>query len=141
MLTLAENVTINENEIEFEFIKSSGPGGQKVNKTSSAVKLKFDLENAKGIPEVVKERIYKLGLKKVTRSGMIVIDARRYRSQKLNRNDAIQRLIKLIIEALPAPKKRKKTHRSEESHNRRLLRKKKRGEIKNLRKNINPDTY
>ena len=110
MLQINPEIVISDNEISFSFSRSSGPGGQNVNKVATAVQLRFDLKNSPSLPDDVKLRLIKLAGNRVTSEGILLIDARRSRSQSQNREDALNRLKNLILEALYKPKQRKRTN-------------------------------
>jgi len=112
MIRVTERLSLNEDELEWEFIRASGPGGQNVNKVSSAVQLRFDARRSSSLPEEIKERLMRLAGRKMTQEGVLTIDARRYRSQEANRQDALQRLVALIRKASAQPKARKSTRPS-----------------------------
>ena len=109
MIEITSEICISESELSFEFVRSGGPGGQKVNKTSSAVVLKFDIRNSSSLPEEVKNRLEKICGKRVNSEGILVIHAREYRSPARNRESALNRLIELIRKASEIPVKRKQT--------------------------------
>ena len=134
MLRINDDVAIDEDELRYEFARSSGPGGQNVNKVATAVQLRFDVRNSPSLPDDVRERLVRLGGKRMTEEGVLVIDARRYRSQERNRQDAIDRLVTLIQKAAQKPKARRKTRPSTESKRRRLDGKRRQSEKKRLRK-------
>lgn len=140
MIHIADNITIDENEIDEQFVRSSGPGGQHVNKTSTAVQLRFDVKNSLSLPEPVKSRLKKLAGKRMTEEGVLVIDANEFRSQKMNREEARARLISLITQATVKPKPRKKTRPTLGSKEKRLTGKHKHSDAKKLRKKIKPDS-
>ena len=136
MINVTDDIAIEESEIQLNFIRSSGPGGQNVNKVSTGVQLRFSvLENSSLAPDV-RKRLIKLGGSKITADGILIIHARRFRSQEQNRSDAIDRLIDLIRQAAVTPKSRRKTKPSPASRQRRLDAKRKRSEIKRHRKSI-----
>jgi ribosome-associated protein len=134
MIEISPTLSLEEKELRFDFVRASGPGGQNVNKVASAIKLYFDVRASPSLPEDVKPRLVKLAGKRMTDDGVLVIDARRYRTQEQNRLDAIQRLAALIHKALEAPKPRKKTRPSVTAKAARLGEKKRRGLTKRLRR-------
>ena len=133
MIFVSPQISIDEKEIKFDFIRASGPGGQNVNKVSTAVQLRFDV-NMLSLSGDIKDRLKKLAGRRMTRSGILIIEAKRYRSQEKNRQDAVQRLVGLIQKASIIPKIRKKTNPSYASNLRRLENKKLRSKTKKLRK-------
>ena len=133
MIRITRNIFLDEQEIHFDFVRSSGPGGQNVNKVATAVQLRLDVRNSPSLPEEVKTRLLKLAGKRVTREGVLVLDARRYRSQDRNRQDAMERLVSIVKRAARKPQKRIRTKPSTSSKEKRLRNKKQRGEIKKLR--------
>ena len=124
---------IPESELIFTYIHSDGPGGQNVNKVSSAVQLRFDVAKSPSLPDEVKERLAKLAGKRMTRDGIIIIQAKRFREQEKNREDAISRFRILIERAMDIPKSRKKSLPTKASQERRLTDKKRKGDIKHGR--------
>jgi ribosome-associated protein len=136
MIRITPSISIDERELQLEFIRASGPGGQKVNKVATAVQLRFDVTNSPSLPKDVRERLIRLAGKRATEDGVLVIEARRYRTQDRNRKDAIDRLISLIRKAAVPPKPRRKTKPTLASKERRLLEKRRRGEIKRQRREI-----
>ena len=125
---------LDESEIEESFVRASGPGGQNVNKVSSAVQIRFDLSGSRSLPEDVRERLARLAGRRLTRDGVIVIIAQRYRTQERNRQDALDRLIALIRRAAVPPTPRRPTKPSRAAKERRLQAKAKRSAIKELRR-------
>ncbi len=121
-------------EVTFDFVRASGPGGQNVNKVATAAQLRFDLSGSPSLSQGAKLRLAQLARKRVSRHGLLIIEARRYRTQEQNRQDALIRLASLLERALTAPKPRVDTKPSRSSRERRLESKKKRGEIKQGRR-------
>ena len=139
MLEINTKITIRSAEIRFDFVRSSGPGGQNVNKVASAVQLRFDIRNSTSIPDEIKQRLIKLAGKRVNSEGILLIDARTSRSQSQNRAEALDRLKTLILKALHKPKPRRKTKPTAASKEKRLRNKKIRGNLKRLRGNVKDD--
>ena len=129
------SLTIDPAEIEETFVRAAGPGGQHVNKTSSAVQLRFDVRHSPSLPADVRARLERLAGKRLTRAGVLVITAQRHRTQERNRQDALDRLCELIERAAIAPTPRRPTRPTAGSRERRLDSKKRRSRIKGLRQN------
>ncbi len=136
MIHITDTFALNENEIQLEFIKATGPGGQNVNKVSSAVQLRFDAAGSSAISDEIYERLKKIAGRRMTTTGMLMIKANRFRSQEQNRQDAVNRLVLMIQRAMETPKQRRPTKPSAASRQRRLATKRHRGEIKRRRKKI-----
>ena len=134
MLTITTHLSIPENELEESFVRSSGPGGQNVNKVATAVQLRFDVDGSSSLSADVKARLVKLAGSRMTDEGVLVIDAHRYRTQEKNREDARERLAILIRRALHKPARRKATRPSRAARQRRLDAKKKHGQLKSARR-------
>jgi ribosome-associated protein len=130
MPRVTPTISIDDDELRFEFVRGSGPGGQNVNKVATTAQLRFDVDGSVNLPGVVKVRLKRLAGNKLTDGGEIIIEAKRYRSQQRNRDDAIERLVTLIRRAATPPKPRKKTKPTLASKRRRLESKKRRGDIK-----------
>ena len=129
---------LDDGEIEESFVRASGPGGQNVNKVSSAVQLRFDLSGSRSLPEDVRERLARLAGHRLTRDGVIVIIAQRYRTQDRNRQDALDRLIALVRRAAEPPTPRRPTKPSRAAKERRLQAKARRATTKE-RRQAQPD--
>ena len=139
MIEISPKLKLNDEEIELVFIRSPGPGGQNVNKVSSAVQLRFNLQASPSLPEEVKQRLTRLAGRRLTSDGILIIEARQYRSQERNRQASIERLVRLIQQACEPPKPRHKTKPTRAAVLRRLESKRKRGEIKRMRHNAQID--
>lgn len=136
MIYITRDITIDEREIQEEFVRSSGPGGQNVNKVATAVKLRFDVDKSGSLPEDVRNRLKHLAGKRFTKEGVLVIDARRFRTQEQNRRDALERFVDLLRRAARRPKKRIKTKPTAASKRRRFEKKLQRGRTKQTRQKI-----
>ena len=136
MIPVTDNIGLDEREIVEEFVRSSGPGGQNVNKVSTAVQLRFNVAASPSLPEDVRMRLMKLAGKRVTVEGILVIDARRYRTQVRNRQDAAERLVEMIKKAAERPQVRRRTRPSARAKERRLEAKRMRSRIKKQRGDV-----
>jgi len=132
LIAINDTIVIREEELRLEFVQASGPGGQNVNKVASAVQLRFDTRSP-SLTEGVRLRLLRIANKRVGKDGVLLIEAKRYRSQEQNRQDAIRRLVELIRQASIPPKVRRKTRPSAAAKQKRLEAKRKRGEVKRLR--------
>lgn len=132
-MRISPTLDIDEKEIEERFVRSSGPGGQNVNKVSTAVELRFNLAGNSTVPPAAKARLVKLAGRRLTDDGVLIIQADRFRTQDMNRSDARKRLAELIAESLIAPKPRIKTKPSRGSKERRLKAKNERSGVKKMR--------
>ena len=132
-IPITPRIGIDAGEIGFTFVRSSGPGGQNVNKLSTAVQLRFDVRGCASLPDPVRHRLERLAGRRLTQDGVLVIAAQRFRSQERNRQDALDRLIALIREAAVAPVIRRPTQPTQGARRRRLEQKGQRSDIKSLR--------
>lgn len=133
MLRITDNLVIDEQELDYTFVHASGPGGQNVNKVATAVQLRFDVAHSPSLPEDVRQRLLQQAGGQITQDGVLIIDARQYRSQWRNRRDATQRLSNLIRQAAEVPKPRRATKPSRAAKERRLQVKRRRSETKRWR--------
>jgi ribosome-associated protein len=134
MIRVTAQISLEEREITEDFVRASGPGGQNVNKLSTAVQLRFDVRHSPSLPPEVATRLERLAGSRLTRDGVLVITAQRHRTQGRNRQDALDRLIGLIRAAAVAPRKRRPTKPTRASRERRIEGKKRRAGVKRLRR-------
>ena len=132
MIEITPSFSVHESELQFAFVRASGPGGQNVNKVATAVQLRFDVNHSL-LPDEVKERLKHIAGNKITSDGELLIEAKKFRTQEQNREDAVRRFIDLLQRAFQKPKRRRKTKPTAHSKERRLKEKKVRGEIKKIR--------
>ena len=138
MIHITRTITIDESEIQEYFVRASGPGGQNVNKAATAVQLRFDVANSRSLPEEVRIRLISMADNRITEDGILIIDARRFRTQGQNREDATDRLVELIRNAAQRPKIRRRTRPTMASKIRRLESKRRGAESKRMRGLIHP---
>jgi len=138
MIKITPEISINEDEIQEEFIHASGPGGQHVNKVATAVQLRFNM-NSTSLPNDVLDRLINLAGRRINKQGILTIRSAKYRSQDRNRKEALNRLIDLIRKAAQEPRKRRETRPPDASKKKRLELKRKRGTLKELRKPVKSD--
>ncbi len=134
MIQVTHGIIIDESEMRFEFVRASGPGGQNVNKVSTAVRLRFNVLDSPALPEDVRARLMVLAGRRIAADGVLSLDARRFRTQEANRRDAIERFVELVRKAAERPRARRKTKPSAASRMRRLEAKHRRGEAKQARR-------
>ncbi|MDI6790831.1 MAG: alternative ribosome rescue aminoacyl-tRNA hydrolase ArfB [Thermodesulfobacteriota bacterium] len=138
MIRVSSKIMLDDNELHFRFVRASGPGGQNVNKVATAVQLRFDVTGSPSLPPEIRERLVRIAGKKVTESGTLIIEARRFRTQERNRQDAIDRLAALIHRAAEIPKPRRKTMAPFASRRRRIEAKQRRSQTKRMRRPTQP---
>lgn len=134
MIEIAPGIRIEDRDLHFEFTRAAGPGGQNVNKVASAVQLRFDVR-ASSLPQAVKSRLVHLAGRRMTREGALIVEARRFRTQAQNKEDALTRLTELVRRAARPPRARRPTKPTKSAKDKRVDEKKRRGEIKRRRQN------
>ena len=138
MLHIIGDIEIDESEIQFEFTHASGPGGQNINKVATAVRLRFDVVNSPSLPDEIRERLIRLAGRRMTDKGVLIIEARRFRTRERNRQDAMGRILELIRKATEKPKPRRKTRPTIASKMRRLQTKRRHSRTKRMRGPVQP---
>jgi ribosome-associated protein len=133
MIRITDTIAIGEDELSERFVRAAGPGGQNVNKVATAVQLRFDVRRSPNLPDEVRTRLVRLAGRRLTRDGVLVIIAQRFRTQERNREDATERLVSLIRQAAVRPTPRRPTRPTKASRERRLTAKKRRAGVKSLR--------
>ena len=133
-IPVTKDIQIPENELDFNFIRSTGPGGQNVNKVATAVQLRFDVLNSPSLSEDVRDRLIRIAKNRITEEGVLVIEAKRHRSQEQNRQEAVERLVALLRLAAEKPRERRRTRVSRAEREKRLKEKRQHSEIKRLRR-------
>ena len=136
MIRITDRISLGDDEIAEQFVRSSGPGGQNVNKVATAVQLRFDVARSPNLPEPVRQRLKRLAGRRLTGDGVLIIDARRFRTRERNRRDALERLVALVQKAAIAPRPRKATRPTAASKRRRLEGKLQRGALKKDRRRV-----
>ena len=136
MIKITDAISIDENEISYDFVHASGPGGQNVNKVATAVQLRFDVRGSSSLPPDVQGRLERLAGNRMTQEGVLILQAQQHRSQERNRRDVLERLVGLIQQAARQPKRRRRTRPTAASRRRRLKAKRHRAEIKRWRRKI-----
>ncbi len=134
MIQITSQLWLNEDELSFRFVRASGPGGQNVNKVSSAVELRFDVAGSPALSDEIRQRLGKLAGKRLSAEGILLIDAHRFRTQGMNRKDAIARLVALVQAAAVSPKTRTPTRPSRAARVARLETKRKSSQTKKMRR-------
>ena len=139
MIYITQAIVIDESEITEEFVRSSGPGGQNVNKVATAVQLRFDVRNSPSLSAGIRERLVWMAGRRITSEGILIIEAKRFRTQAANRKDAMERLVDLIRRASRPPRRRHKTRPTRASKERRLAAKRRRSHAKSLRRSVSAE--
>lgn len=137
MIHITDSIRLHESEVQLDFVRASGPGGQNINKVSSAVQLRFDAARSPALNEAIRTRLKQLAGNRMTADGILIIKAQRYRTQDRNREDAMDRLVTLIREATQTPRQRRRTKPPAAARQKRLAAKRRRGEIKRRRRSVN----
>ncbi len=139
MIYITPTIAIDESEVREEFIRASGPGGQNVNKVATAVQLRFDVGNSPSLPDDIRDRLTRMAGRRITADGILIIEAKRFRTQAGNRRDAMERLIDLVRRAARPPRPRRKSRPTRASKERRLEAKRLRSRVKRSRGPVSPE--
>lgn len=139
MIRVTDRIELDESELDYEFLRAAGPGGQNVNKVATAVRLRFDARSSPSLPEDVRERLLRLAGKRADESGVVAIVAREHRTQEANRRAAVERLVELVARAAERPKARRATKPTRASQQRRLEAKARRSATKRGRRGAGED--
>jgi len=139
MIQITPSITLAESELEEEFVRSPGPGGQNVNKVATAVQLRFDVQRSPSLPEEVRQRLVALAGRRITAEGVLLLTARRFRTQERNRQDARERLVALIRQAAEPPRVRRPTRVPAGTRAQRREDKRRRGDVKRSRQDLADD--
>jgi ribosome-associated protein len=140
VIEITPTFSFDESELQYSYVRASGPGGQNVNKVATSVQLRFDVRNSPSLTEEIKTRLIRLGGSRMTADGILIIEAKRYRTQEQNRSDALQRLTTLLHKASQAPEIRHATRPTQASRLRRMESKRKRSQVKSTRRS-NPEDW
>lgn len=138
MIQVTDEIDIDESELDFDFARAGGPGGQHADRSATAVQLRFDVAHSPSLPDYVRHRLRRLAGRRMTKEGVLILSANNYRSQERNRQDAVDRLAQLIKKAAHRPKRRRRTKPPKWAEERRLEQKRRRSEKKRLRRNVPP---
>jgi ribosome-associated protein len=139
MLQITDEISLEDSEIVVKFVRSGGPGGQHVNKVATAVQLRFDAAGSSSLPDDVRERLTELAGNRMSDDGILTIEASRFRSQKRNREDAVERLVELLRRAAEKPKQRRDTKPTARAVQRRLQDKRRRATVKDTRRTVHEE--
>ena len=134
MLAVTPDLIIDEKELEETFVRAAGPGGQNVNKVATAVQLRFDVQHSPSLPEAIRQRLKRLAANRLTMEGVLIIEAKRFRTQEQNRQDARDRLVALLRQAVHPPKPRRATQPTRAARQKRIEQKRQRSQVKRLRR-------
>jgi ribosome-associated protein len=134
MIEVTSDITLREHEIDWDFVRASGPGGQKVNRSATAVQLRFDLANTQSLPAPVRRRLMRLAKNRISKDGILILEASEHRTQDRNRKQALEKLIDLVRQAAKKPKKRIRTKPTRAANRRRLRDKRKQAKKKRFRR-------